>query len=86
MTNAWRRAMEALLSIGTYPDESPNQRTRRRIFVGAATIASILAIPFALSNADRGYTLVAASLLIVMITTPTPMRAWAMSEVDVGTS
>jgi adenylate cyclase len=70
MTNAWRRAMAALLSIGAYPDESPNQRTKRRIFVGAATIATILTIPFALTYADRGYTLVAASVLVVMATTP----------------
>lgn len=62
--------MEALLSIGAYPDESTNQRTKRRIFVGAATIATILTIPFALTYADRGYTLVAASVLIVMATTP----------------
>jgi adenylate cyclase len=62
--------MEALLSIGGYPGESTNQRTRRRIFIGASTTATILSIPFALTNVDRGYALVAASLLILMAATP----------------
>jgi len=55
----WRRAVGFLFSIGEYPHESEAQRAKRRIFVGAVTIATILTIPVALDSAVGGYTLVA---------------------------
>jgi adenylate cyclase len=78
MKHAWQRALQSLLSVGGYPDESPTQRTKRRIFVGAATIGTILTIPFAMAFADDGYTLVAANLLIVMSATPIALVILAM--------
>lgn len=70
MREVWRRAVGFLLSIGEYPHESEAQRTKRRIFVVASTIATILTIPTALDSVASGYTLVAAAQSTVLAAAP----------------
>jgi hypothetical protein len=56
MRSLWRRIIAFLLSIGRNPGELPEQQARRRIFVVASTIATLLSVPFIFNSADLGHT------------------------------
>ena len=70
MRNDWRRPFRAILSIGAYPEEPADQAARRRIFVGINIVATLLSIPFIFDWLDRGFDLVAAATLVLVVAGP----------------
>lgn len=70
MSAWWRTPIGLLLSIGGYAGESETQRSKRRIFVGATVIATLLTMPIVVDYANQGYTKWAISLLSVVMTGP----------------
>lgn len=64
-----RRLVDRLLSIGSYPGEPNAQRSRRRIMVAAALLATLFSIPGVLSDISAGYLVVAWVGLAIMVFT-----------------
>ena len=56
----WRRVLDGVLSIGSYPGEPETQAGGRRVLVAALVVGTLLNIPTILSDFNAGYTLVAA--------------------------
>ena len=75
MRDLVRRPLRALLSIGAHSGESDDQAARRRIFVGITTGAGLLSIPFVFDLYGRGFDLVAAATLALVIATPVELLA-----------
>ena len=59
-TARWRRFLESVLSIGSYPGEPETPRSGRRVFIVAFIMATLFSIPSAFSDLDAGFTWVAA--------------------------
>jgi class 3 adenylate cyclase len=70
MRTRWRRTVDFILSIGAYPGEADEQRTKRRIFVVAVVFATILTIPFVIDLINSGYPRAAASTGFVLVMGP----------------
>lgn len=69
-TPSWRRLLEPLLSIGSYPGEPETKRGGRRVLLVAIYIATLFSIPAALTDLGAGYTWVAAMSLVTIGVTP----------------
>ena len=67
MRSLWLRFVGFLFSIGEYPEEPLEQRSRRGIFVGVAAGATVLTIPSVLEAMDAGQTQIAISLGLVVV-------------------
>src|SRR5207249_8496237 len=59
-TARWRKFLEPVLSIGSYPEEPETRRSGRRVFIVAFIMATLFSIPSAFSDLDAGFTWVAA--------------------------
>src|SRR6266545_5384089 len=68
--SSWRRILDELLSIGSYPGEPETQAGGRRVLVAAIIVATLLTIPTVISDFSAGYTLVAALNLVLVAVTP----------------
>jgi hypothetical protein len=55
----WRRSLEPILSIGSYPGESEIRRGGRRVFIVAFILGTLFSVPQVFSDLDAGYTWVA---------------------------
>jgi len=58
-TPRWRRILEWVLSIGSYPGEPETRRGGRRVVVVAVLVATVLTIPTAIADLGAGYMWVA---------------------------
>ena len=56
MRSLWRRFTGFLFSIGEYPEESPEQAAKRRIFIAVDAVATTLTIPFVFWAFELGHT------------------------------
>lgn len=56
----WRRILEYVLSIGSYPGEPETKRGGRRVFMAAFIVATALSIPASIADLAAGYAWVAA--------------------------
>jgi hypothetical protein len=63
---SWRRVLDGVFSIGSYPGEPETQAGRRRVLVAAMVVGTLLNIPTVISDFGAGYTLVAALNLVVV--------------------
>jgi adenylate cyclase len=59
-TPNWRRTLEPILSIGSYPGEPETRRGGRRVFIVGSIIATVFSIPLTFADLDAGYTWVGA--------------------------
>ena len=77
MTGApfWRRVLDGVLSIGSYPGEPETQAGGRRVLVAALVVGTLLNIPTVISDFNAGYTLVAAANLVLVVVTPIFLEA-----------
>jgi hypothetical protein len=67
---SWRRVLDGVLSIGSYPGEPETQAGGRRVLVAALVVGTLLNIPTVISDFNAGYTLVAAVNLVLVAVTP----------------
>jgi guanylate cyclase len=58
-TPKWRRSLEPILSIGSYPGEPEIRRGGRRVFIVAFILGTIFSVPQMFSDLDAGYTWIA---------------------------
>ena len=58
-TPKWRRSLEPILSIGSYPGEPEIRRGGRRVFIVAFILGTIFSTPQVFADIDAGYTWVA---------------------------
>ena len=70
MRRLWRRVVDVLFSIGEYPGEADEQRSKRRIFVVATVIATMLTIPFVFDLLAAEQTRVAIATSVVVVAGP----------------
>lgn len=61
-TPKWRRSLEPILSIGSYPGEPEIRRGGRRVLIVATIIANFFSMPQVFGDLDAGYTWVAGFL------------------------
>lgn len=66
MRKLWRWLVDFFSSIGGFPGEPVEQRSKRIIFVVASTIATLLTIPSALDLGSQGFTKSAVALWFVV--------------------
>jgi adenylate cyclase len=59
-TPKWRRSLEPILSIGSYPGEPEIRRSGRRVFIVAFILATFFTMPQVFADLDASYTWVAA--------------------------
>ena len=71
----WRRVLDGVLSIGSYPGEPETQAGGRRVLVAALVVGTLLNIPTIISDFNAGYTLVAAVNLVLVVVTPIFLEA-----------
>jgi adenylate cyclase len=72
----WRRILELVLSIGSYPGEPEIRRGGRRVFLIGSIIATLFSIPLAFADLDAGYTWVGAmGFFTTFILTPMTLVA-----------
>ena len=71
----WRRVLDGVLSIGSYPGEPETQAGGRRVLVAALVVGTLLNIPTIISDFNAGYTLVAAANLVLVAVTPIFLEA-----------
>ena len=71
----WRRVLDGVLSIGSYPGEPETQAGGRRVLVAALVVGTLLNIPTIISDFNAGYTLVAAVNLVLVAVTPIFLEA-----------
>jgi adenylate cyclase len=69
-TPRWRRLLEPVLSIGSYPGEPETKRGGRRVVVVAVLVATLLTIPTAFADLGAGYTWVAVMNFFAVAVTP----------------
>ena len=65
MLSLWPRFVGFLFSIGEYPEESPEQQARRRIWIAAALASLLINIPFIFRWLDLGFTRVAVATAVI---------------------
>jgi hypothetical protein len=58
-TPKWRRSLEPILSIGSYPGEPEIRRGGRRVFILAFILATFFSMPQVFADLNAGYTWVA---------------------------
>jgi hypothetical protein len=73
--SSWRRILDEVLSIGSYPGEPETQAGGRRVLVAALVVGTLLNIPTVISDFNAGYTLVAAVNLVLVVVTPIFLEA-----------
>ena len=73
--SSWRRVLDGVLSIGSYPGEPETQAGGRRVLVAALVVGTLLNIPTVISDFSAGYTLVAAGNLVLVAVTPIFLEA-----------
>jgi len=71
----WRRVLDGVLSIGSYPGEPETQAGGRRVLVAALVVGTLLNIPTVIGDFNAGYTLVAAVNFILVVVTPIFLEA-----------
>lgn len=74
-TFRWRRILEYVVSVGSYPGEPETQRGGRRVLLVGIVVAALLTIPTAFADLDAGYTWVAAMNFGVVAATPVLLGA-----------
>jgi class 3 adenylate cyclase len=75
-TPKWKRILEFILSIGSYPGEPEIRRGGRRVFLIGSIIATLFSIPQAFADLDAGYTWVGAmGFFTTFILTPMTLVA-----------
>jgi guanylate cyclase len=74
----WRRLLEPVLSIGSYPGEPETKRGGRRVIIVAVLVATVLTIPSAFADVSAGYTWVAVINLFTVALTPLLLLAIAL--------
>ena len=88
----WRRILEYVLSIGSYPGEAVTQRGGRRVAIVAIVVATLLTIPTAFAALSAGYGwdaamtffLIAAAPLVLVAIRLKPHRfAWIVNALFV---
>ncbi len=67
---SWRRVLDGVFSIGSYPGEPETQAGGRRVLVAALVVATLLTVPTVISDFSAGYTLVAAQNLVLVAVMP----------------
>jgi guanylate cyclase len=67
--SSWRRVLDEVLSIGSYPGEPETQGGGRRVLVVAIIVGTLLTIPTVISDFSAGYTLVAVGNLVLVAAT-----------------
>jgi adenylate cyclase len=75
----WRRILDKVLSIGSYPGEPETQAGGRRVLVAAMVVGALLNIPTIVGDFSAGYTLVAGANLAIVVGTPIfldALRRW----------
>ncbi|HKP99835.1 MAG TPA: adenylate/guanylate cyclase domain-containing protein [Actinomycetes bacterium] len=75
----WRRILDKVLSIGSYPGEPETQGGGRRVLVAAMVVGALLNIPTVVGDFSAGYTLVAGANLAIVVGTPIfldALRRW----------
>ena len=71
----WRRVLDGVFSIGSYPGEPETQAGGRRVLVAALVVGTLLNIPTIISDFNTGYTLVGAANLVLVVVTPIFLEA-----------
>lgn len=75
-TPKWRRSLELILSIGSYPGEPEIRRGGRRVFIVGAIIATLFSIPQTFGDLSAGYTWIAAiAFFTTFVLTPITLVA-----------
>ena len=69
-SSRWRRILDWVLSIGSYPGEPETRRGGRRVVIVAVVVATLLTLPTVFADLDAGYTWVAVMNFFGLALTP----------------